>query len=114
MYLPLAGATKEAGIVRARTSVLRRHNTVAQFIAKRPILGLCEMMERQGGGARVPQRWWEQPRIDWKLAREQGGKGGRRSGTGGSNCREGDGGYTRIGKGNGGEGVTGGQWLQWG
>ena len=33
MYLPLAGATKEAGIVRARTSVLRRQNTVAQFVA---------------------------------------------------------------------------------
>ena len=33
MYLPLAGATKEAGIVRARTLVLRRQNTVAQFIA---------------------------------------------------------------------------------
>ena len=43
-----------------------------------------------------------------------GRKGGGISGTGGSNCREGDDGYTRIGKGNGGGGVTGGQWLQWG
>ena len=49
LYLPLAGATKEAGIVRARTSVLRRHNTVAQFILTRPILGLCEGTERRGG-----------------------------------------------------------------
>ena len=48
-YLPLAGATKEAGIVQARTSVLRRQNTVAQFIATRPILGLCEVTERRGG-----------------------------------------------------------------
>ena len=24
-----------------------------------------------GGGARVPQRWWEQTGIDWKLARER-------------------------------------------
>ena len=23
------------------------------------------------GGTWVPQRWWEQPRIDWRLAREQ-------------------------------------------
>ena len=46
IYLPLAGATKEAGIVRARTSVLRRQNTVLQFIATRPILGLCEVAER--------------------------------------------------------------------
>ena len=43
-----------------------------------------------------------------------GRKGGGISGTGGSNCREGDDVYTRIGKGNGGGGVTGGQWLQWG
>ena len=67
---PLAGATKEAGIVRARTSVLWRQNTVAQFIATRTILGLCEVAERRRG-KRVPQRWWEQPGIDWKLAREQ-------------------------------------------
>ena len=40
-YLPLAGAIKDAGIVRVRTSVLRRQNTVAQFVATRPILALC-------------------------------------------------------------------------
>ena len=36
--LPLVGATKAAGIVRVRTSVLRRQNAVAQFVATRPIL----------------------------------------------------------------------------
>ena len=55
---------------RARTSVLRRQNTVAQFVATRPILALCEGMERRGG-TRVPQRWWEQTGIDWRLAREK-------------------------------------------
>ena len=40
LYPSLAGALKEAGVVRARTSVLRRQNTVAQFIATRPIMGL--------------------------------------------------------------------------
>ena len=55
LYLPLEGATKEAGIVRARTSVLRRQNTVAQFVATRPILGLCEGTER-GEGTWVPQQ----------------------------------------------------------
>ena len=45
-YPSLAGAIKEAGVVRARTSVLRRQNMVAQFIAIRPILGLCEVAER--------------------------------------------------------------------
>ena len=38
-YLPLAGAIKDAGIVRARTSVFRRQNTVAQFVATRTVTG---------------------------------------------------------------------------
>ena len=49
LYLPLAGSTKEAGIVRARTSVLQRQNMVAQFVVTRPILVLCEGAERRGG-----------------------------------------------------------------
>ena len=57
-YLPLAGATKYAGIVRARTSVLQRQNMVAQFVLTRLILVLCEGTE-QRGGTWVPQRWWE-------------------------------------------------------
>ena len=36
----------------------------------RPILGLCEVTERRRG-ARVPQRWWEQSGIDWRLEREK-------------------------------------------
>ena len=36
----------------------------------RPILVLCEGTEQQGG-TWVPQRWWEQPGIDCRLAREQ-------------------------------------------
>ena len=43
---------------------------VAQFVATRPILALCEGSERRGG-TRAPQRWWEQKGIDWKLARER-------------------------------------------
>ena len=62
-YPSLAGDLKEAGVVRARTSVLRRQNTVAQFIATRPILGLCEVAERRRG-TRVPQGWWEQSGIN--------------------------------------------------
>ena len=60
---------KEAGIVRIRTSILRRQNTVVQFIATRPILDLCEKAVRRSG-AQVPRRWWEQTRIYWKGARE--------------------------------------------
>ena len=40
----------------------------------------------------------------------KGGKGGDNSGTRGSTCRGDE--DTRIGNGNGGGGVTGGQWLQ--
>ena len=69
-YPSLAGALKEAGVVRVRTSILRRQNTVAQFIATRPILGLCEVAERRKG-TRVPRRWWEQTGIYWKSAREK-------------------------------------------
>ena len=71
VYPLLAGVLKEVGVVRARTSVLRRQNTVAQFIVTRPILGLCEVAERRRG-TRVPQRLWEQSGIDWKMAREKG------------------------------------------
>ena len=69
-YPSLAGALKEAGAVRARTLVLRRQNTVAQFIATQPILGLCEVAEKRRG-THVPQRCWEQSGIDWSLAREK-------------------------------------------
>ena len=57
--------------MRARTSVLRRQNKVAQLIANRLILGICKVAERRRG-TWVPQRWWEQSGIDWKLAREKG------------------------------------------
>ena len=70
VYPPLAGVLKEAGVVRARTSVLQIQNTFAQFIVNQPILGLCEVVERRRG-TRVPQRWWGQSGIDWKLAREK-------------------------------------------
>ena len=39
-YLSLAGAMKEAGIVQIWTSILRRQNTVTQFIATWTILDL--------------------------------------------------------------------------
>ena len=69
-YPSLAGAMKEAGIVRIRTSILRRQNTIVQFIATRPILGLCEVAVQQPG-AWVPRRWWEQTGIGWKATREK-------------------------------------------
>ena len=69
-YPSLAGVMKEAEIVRIRTPILWRQNTVAQFIATRPILGLCKVAVGRTG-AWVPRRWWEQTGIDWKAAREK-------------------------------------------
>ena len=61
---------KEAGIVRIRTSILRRQNTVVQFIATRPILDLCEKSNRRPG-AWVARCWWELTGIYWKGAIER-------------------------------------------
>ena len=41
-YLPLAEALREAGMEGIRKSIIRRQNTVAQYIATQPILDLCE------------------------------------------------------------------------
>ena len=66
----LRGVSQEKGIVRTRISILRRQNTVAQFIATRPILDLCNGAVRRPG-ARVPRRWWEQTGVNLKGAREK-------------------------------------------
>ena len=70
IYPSLAGIIKETGMVGIRTSILRRQNTVAQFISTQPILDLCEQATRRPG-ARVSRRWWEQTGIDLKGAQEK-------------------------------------------
>ena len=42
---------------------MRRQNTVAQYIATRPILDLCERSVLRPG-VRVSWRWWEQDGLD--------------------------------------------------
>ena len=69
-YPSLAGAMKETEMVRIWTSIFRRQNTVAQFIATRPILDLCKKITRRPG-AQVARRWWEKTGIDWKGAQER-------------------------------------------
>ena len=59
---------KEAGLNDVRTSINRRQNTVAQYIATRPLLDLCEGAN-QREGAQVTLIWWEQSGIDWKKAK---------------------------------------------
>ena len=59
---------KDAGLTDVHTSIHIRQNTVAQYIATRPLLDLCEGA-RQREGARVTLRWWEQPGIDWEKSK---------------------------------------------
>ena len=115
-YLPLVGAIKDAGIVRLRTSVLRRQNTVAQFVATRPILAFCEGTERRGGDTGPPKMVGaDGNRLETGAGAErQRGGGGRRDGN--SQCRDGDNnagdgviGFRNGIRGRGGEGATGSQ-----
>ena len=57
------GALKETGFEGIRKSVTMTPNTVAQYIATRPIMDLCERATRRPG-ARVSRRWWEQASIE--------------------------------------------------
>ena len=42
--------------------ITRRQNMVAQYIATRPVLKLCEQSARRPG-ERVSLRWWEQAGV---------------------------------------------------
>ena len=44
---------------------------VAQYIATRPLLELCEGMT-QIGEARVKMSWWDQKGVDWGKAKTRG------------------------------------------
>ena len=69
-YPPLVGAMREAGMVGIRTSITRRQNMVAQYIATRPIIDLCEQAT-QRSVAGVSWRWWKQAGIDLEGAPKQ-------------------------------------------
>ena len=51
-----------SGFVGIGTYIMRRQNTVVQYIATRPIIDLCER-SAQRPGARGSRRWWEQDDI---------------------------------------------------
>ena len=72
---------KEAGLTDVRKSIANRQNTVTQYIATRPLLGLCEEA-RAREGTRVPLRWWNQTDIDWETEKARGkGEGGEADST---------------------------------
>ena len=71
-YPSLVGSMKEAGLTDIGKSIANRQNMVAQYIATRPLLDLCEEA-RAREGSRVPLRWWNQTGIDWEAAKAGGG-----------------------------------------
>ena len=56
VYLPMEEEMKSVGLDEVETYVLRRQNTVAQYISTWPILELCLTTE-QRTGARVNMIW---------------------------------------------------------
>ena len=70
-YPSLEGAMKEVGFTDVRTSINRIQNTVAKYMATRPLVEICEETT-QIGGARVVMRWWDQNGIDWGKAKARG------------------------------------------
>ena len=62
---------EEAGLTDIHTSIPRSQNTVAQYIATRPLLDLC-VGARAREGVKVTLRWWEQAGIDWEKAKAKG------------------------------------------
>ena len=65
---------REAGLTDVGKSIANRQNTVAQYIATRPLLDLCEEA-RAREGTRVPLRWWNQTGINWEAEKARGGGG---------------------------------------
>ena len=59
---------KEEGLTTIRKSITNSQNTVAQYIATRSLLDLCEQTKRRGG-VRVSRRWWDQKGIYWDMAK---------------------------------------------
>ena len=61
-------------VPRGGNAIANRQNTVAQYIATRPLLDLCKEA-RAREVTRVPLRWWNQTGINWEAAKARGGGG---------------------------------------
>ena len=69
IYTSAATAQEEAGLLTMEDYIRRSQKTVAQYIATRSLLYLCEGSER-ALGARLGIRWWEQVVLVLEGARE--------------------------------------------
>ena len=65
----MEAARSEAGFETMEKYIRQRHNTVAQYIATRSLLDLCEETDNNTG-EQVGMWWWEQVGIDLAGARE--------------------------------------------
>ena len=62
-YAPLEDAVAEAGLQEVETYFSCRQNTVAKYIATRPIMDLF-LTSKQSPEPIVTMRWWEQEGLD--------------------------------------------------
>ena len=63
LYPPLEDVMADAGLQEVETYVSHHQNTVAQYIATRPIMDLCLVANRRLR-PRVKMGWWEQDGLD--------------------------------------------------
>ena len=63
VYSPIVEALATVGLDEIGVYITCLHNTVAQYIATRPIMDLCRMAERNPV-LRLSRKWWEQPALD--------------------------------------------------
>jgi hypothetical protein len=63
VYPPLEEALELAGLLPVREYISRRQNTVAEWVANRPVLELCTSYERMPGAMRHKARWWHQAAV---------------------------------------------------
>ena len=63
VYPPIGATLAMVGLEEIGVYIACRQNTVAQYIATRPIMDLCLAAE-QKPGMRLSRRWWEYPALD--------------------------------------------------
>ena len=62
VYPPIGSEMEMVGLYEIGAYISRRQNTVAKYIATRPIMESCLAAERRTG-KRLSRRWWEQTTL---------------------------------------------------
>ena len=63
VYPPIGAALPMVGLEDIGVYIARRQNTVTKYIATRPIMDLCLVVERKPGMC-LSRQWWEQLALD--------------------------------------------------